>query len=120
MRVDLATILSGMGHVLDRDFVCYQEAPDDVRYKWLAQTVPPTEAEIDAAADGVYATIAAKQADNTLYQADRADLRTQYATAVTRLEQIRDAASLNNTQAVTAIKDLAAVQIRMLKYIRGL
>lgn len=51
---------------------------------------------------------------------DRADLQTQYATAVTRLEQIRDTASPTNAQVVAAVRDVAAIQLRMLKYLRVL
>ena len=75
-----------------------------------------TQAEVDAAT----ALQDASEADEALYQAHRADLKTQYTTAVTRLEQIRDAASPTNAQVIAALRDVAAIQLRMLKYIRGL
>ena len=59
-------------------------------------------------------------AEDSAYDADRADLKTQYATAVARLEQIRDTASPTNAQVVQALRDVAQIQLRVLKYIRGL
>lgn len=116
----VATVLMHLGFVLDRDFEVVSGIEGLDRIRWFSPQPQPTQAEIDAAAPAALAALAAEQAEATAYQADRTDLQTQYANAVTRLEQIRDAPSLSNTQAVTAIKDLAAVQLRMLKYIRRL
>ena len=49
MRTDVATILAGMGHVSDRDFVAFQIAPGNCDFTWLAGTTRPTEADIEAA-----------------------------------------------------------------------
>ena len=51
---------------------------------------------------------------------DRADLQTQYAAAATRLEAIRDINSPTNAQVVAALRDVAAIELRMLKYLRAL
>lgn len=76
----------------------------------------PNDAEIAAAltAAGVV------DAEGVQWQADRADLKSKYEAAITRLEAIRDAVSPTNAQVVAALRDVARYQIHILKYIRGL
>ena len=118
MRANVATILVGMGHVLDRDFVVREKDDKTVQLVWKAATTAPTEAEIDAAAPAIEAAIAAEAADAAQWNTDRADLKAQYSAGVARLIDIRD--NTTNITAIAAIKDLAAFQLRILKYIRRL
>ena len=119
MRRNTATILLGMGYK-DREFVVDELDSGVTRLTWLSGAQQPTEAEIDAAAPAIEAAVAADAADATQWTTDRADLKAQYAAAETRLTQIRDAASPTNAQVIAAVRDLAAFQLRILKYIRRL
>ena len=117
MRIDVAIILKGMGFTHGVDFEA-EQSKGVVFLRWLSGAARPTEAEIDAAAPAILAAIAADAADQTQWTTDRADMKNQYAAAVTRLIDIRD--NTTNITAVAAIKDLAAAQLRILKYIRRL
>lgn len=52
--------------------------------------------------------------------ADRADIRTQYLTAVNRLNQIISAVNPTNAQVIAAVQDLATIQLRVIKLLRWL
>jgi len=88
--------------------------------EWKLGVAQPTQTEIDAAAREAQAALDAAAADQTRYQAERADLKAQFDTAAARLAQIRDAASPTNPQVVQAVRDLATYQLKILKYIRKL
>ena len=131
MRNDVATILAGMGHVSDRDFVAFQIAPGNCDFTWLAGTTRPTEAEIEAAAPGVLAARTAQDALLTQIGIDKADLAAQYAAGIALLDSIATATIpatfANNTQRdaaiqqiAAAVKNLATIQRRMLKVVRAL
>lgn len=62
----------------------------------------------------------AQVADDASYIQDKLALKTQYQTAITRLEQIRDAVAPTNAQVVAAVKDLANYQLQILRFIRKL
>jgi hypothetical protein len=53
------------------------------------------------------------------YQTARGDLETQYQAAITRLDQIITAASPTNAQVIQAVRDLATIQRRTLRFIRA-
>ena len=114
-----ALALKYLGHVLDRDFEV-SVGVDGERLRWFAATPQPTPAEIAAAEAPALAAEAVEQADAAQWQTDRETLKTQYATAATRLAQIRDTASPTNAQVIAAVRDLAAYQLQILKYIRRL
>lgn len=49
MKPSLSQVLEYLGHKNDVDFVVHEDAPGEVRFLWLSQATPPTQAEIDAA-----------------------------------------------------------------------
>lgn len=53
-------------------------------------------------------------------EADRSDIKTQYQNAVDKLNAIIQAQSPTNAQVVAAVKDLAQIQLRILKILRWL
>jgi hypothetical protein len=63
MRVDVASILLGMGYRSPEDFEAFQDTPGSADVVWLSKDkLQPTEKEIDFAADGVYADLKIKLA----------------------------------------------------------
>ena len=106
MRTDIARILAHMGHVLDRDFVAFQESRDSVTVKWLSQAPQPDEKAIDAAALEMEA---AQQAE-VVKAAESTTARDDAKRALTALDTIIagiDAATL--AQAKAAIKQEAQI-----------
>ena len=112
------TILYQLAETFAGTVKCVEQLPGGVyRLQFRDGTIRnATQAEIDAAT----ALDAAEQSDATQWQTDRETLKTQYATAATRLAQIRDTASPTNAQVIAAVRDLAAYQLQILKYIRRL
>lgn len=72
MRTDAASILLGMGYVLDRDFRAYMRRSGEVTIEWLAQMPQPTEKQIDDAATAgakeSLEVVTAKQLKTALYR----------------------------------------------------
>jgi hypothetical protein len=77
-----------------------------------------SEAEVEALIPQMEAFYIADAADLAQYDADKAALREQVATALTRLQQIQDAASPTTAQVVAAVRDLALYMEYVIKALR--
>ena len=86
---------------------------------WNRPEPQPTPAEIAAAEPAAQAAWEADQAAKAAAEADKAELREQFQTAAARLQQITDAASPTNAQVITAVRDLATIQRRILRALYG-
>lgn len=107
MRTDVATILLGMGYVIDKDFIAYEDGPNSCDFTWHSHLPRPTEKEIDTAAPAALAALEAQ----AVKVAESATARDDAKRALTALDTIIagiDTATL--AQAKTAIKQLAQVQ----------
>lgn len=62
----------------------------------------------------------AAEAARIAAEADKAELRAQFKAAADRLQQITDAAAPTNAQVVAAVRDLAAIQRKMLRALYAL
>lgn len=111
--------LQYLGYRPNVDFFVGEDAQGEV-IQWVSASPQPSLVEIAVAEPAAEAALATARADQMAYESDRADLQTQYATGVARLAQIRDAASPTNAQVVQAVRDLAAYQLKILKYLRKL
>jgi len=120
MRADAAFILIGMGYSSESDFEAHAKDDGTTRITWLSQSPQPTEAEIDAAAPAAQAALDAAQADAAAYESQRTEVASNLTAMRDRLVLIRDAASPTNAQVIQAVRDLAAIELRILNYIRRL
>lgn len=75
-----------------------------------------TAAELTAA----QAAYDAAQAALAAAAVDKAELKAQFQSAVTRLDQIINAAAPNNTQLIAAVQDMATIQKRTLRALYGI
>lgn len=57
MRANAASVLIGMGYVVDVDFIATNGTPTACDIVWLSQQAQPSEAEIDAAAPNTAANL---------------------------------------------------------------
>jgi len=88
--------------------------------RWVSAQPQPTQAELDAAAPAAQAAYDAAQADAAAYESQRTEVASNLSAMRDRLVLIRDAASPTNAQVIQAVRDLAAIELRMLNYIRRL
>lgn len=107
MRTDVATILLGMGYVIDKDFIAYEDGPNSCNFTWYSHLPRPTERDIDTAAPAVFAAAQAQEAKRVESDTARDDAKRALATLDTIIAGI-DGATL--AQAKTAIKQLAQIQ----------
>jgi hypothetical protein len=107
MRRDVAKVLTFMGHMPERDFDAFQDAPDSVRLKWYALAPQPDDKAIDAAALDMAAAEQAKAVEKQESDTARDDAKRALAALDTIITGI-DGATL--TQAKTAIRQLAQIQ----------
>jgi len=89
---------------------------------WSRPDPQPIEADVIAAYDPApdIAAAAAAEADTAAYQSERTEVASNLSAMRDRLVLIRDAASPTNAQVIQAVRDLAAIELRMLNYIRRL
>lgn len=66
------------------------------------------------------AAIDAAESVRIAAEADKAELREQFATAAARLQQITDDASPTNAQVIAAVRGMAAIQRKMLRALYSL
>jgi hypothetical protein len=119
--INAAISLPYLGFVPDVDYVLYQgQSEETPRLQWFSQAAEPTDAEIEAAAPAAQAAYAAAQADAAAYQSQRTEVASNLTAMRDRLVLIRDAASPTNAQVIQAVRDLAAIELRILNYIRRL
>ena len=79
MRTDVATILLGMGYVIDKDFIAYEDGKDSCEFTWLSHLPRPTERDIDTAAPAVYAAIQAQEVKRVESDTARTDAKQAYS-----------------------------------------
>lgn len=88
--------------------------------RWNRPEPQPTPAELAAAGPLAEAAMQAEQAARAEAAADKAELREQFQAAADRLQQIADAQTPTNPQVVQAVRDLAAMQRKMLRAVFGI
>lgn len=115
-----------LGFRSDVDYCVHFEA-GAYRVEWLSELPRPTDAQIAAAAPAAQTAYAAAQAAYAAAQAarataavDKAELKAQFLSASTRLDQIINAAAPNNAQVITAVRDMATIQKRILRALYGI
>ena len=107
MRTDVATILLGMGYVIDKDFIAYEDGPNSCNFTWYSHLPRPTERDIDTAAPAVFAAAQAQEAKRVESDTARDDAKR----ALTALDTIiAGAPTATTAQMRTAVEQMARIQ----------
>ena len=107
MRTDVATILLGMGYVIDKDFIAYEDGPNSCDFTWHSHLPRPTEKEIDTAAPAALAALEAQ----AVKVAESATARDDAKRALTALDTIiAGAPTATTAQLRAAVEQMARSQ----------
>jgi hypothetical protein len=87
---------------------------------WRRPEPQPTPAEIAAAKPAAQAAYDAAEAQRLADKADRQELRDSFAQWRDTLQGVRDEAAWTNAKRDAALKDMARIQLKMLKILRDL
>jgi hypothetical protein len=87
---------------------------------WRDVSAQPTPAEIAAAMPAAQAAYDAAEAQRLADKADRQELRDSFAQWRDTLQGVRDEAAWTNAKRDAALKDMARIQVKMLKILRDI
>jgi len=114
--MSLQNTLQYLGFAFDRDYITI----NGVITEWRSALPQPTPAEIAAAMPAAQAAYDAAEAQRLADKADRQELRDSFAQWRDTLQGVRDEAAWTNAKRDAALKDMARIQLKMLKILRDL